>query len=342
MTARSRLLCVLLAASIAAPPHAAFAADPAAPAPPDSSDATTARARDLFSQGALLSRRMQWAEALEMFEEVARLRPHSVVTYNIGVCERALGRYTRARRTFAAFLSAASATTTGDVPAALVDDARSYQRELEELIVHLHVTLRPSDARLAVDGRPLTLERPGVLVAGLAASGAAETPASDDFELILDPGVHVIRASRDGHADAILNRSYPPATRTGLNLELETLPAQLHVESAVPNAVVLIDGRDVGLAPVDLSRPAGTYRVEVQRASFAPYSTSVRLDAGEHASIVARLTPESTPITSKWWFWTGAAAILAGGVVATYALTRPSPQPPPYQGGSTGWVVTLP
>jgi hypothetical protein len=31
--------------------------------------------------------------------------------------------------------------------------------------------------------------------------------------------------------------------------------------------------------------------------------------------------------TKKWWFWAGVAAVVVGGAVATYALTRPAPPP---------------
>jgi hypothetical protein len=31
--------------------------------------------------------------------------------------------------------------------------------------------------------------------------------------------------------------------------------------------------------------------------------------------------------------------LAAGAAVATWALTRPEPQPPPYDGGSLDWVV---
>ncbi|MDO9018448.1 MAG: hypothetical protein Q8S73_42410 [Deltaproteobacteria bacterium] len=38
---------------------------------------------------------------------------------------------------------------------------------------------------------------------------------------------------------------------------------------------------------------------------------------------------EATPITSRWWFWTGAAAVLAGVVVGTYFAVSGSSEPEP-------------
>jgi hypothetical protein len=39
--------------------------------------------------------------------------------------------------------------------------------------------------------------------------------------------------------------------------------------------------------------------------------------------------PEATPITSRWWFWTGAAAVLAGVAVGTYFAVSGSAEPAP-------------
>ncbi len=334
MRGRAHLAFLLVGSLVAGsgPARAETPGDPSSPDAGAAESAATVRARELFSKGAALSHRMQWAEALDAFEQVAQIRSHPVVTFNVAVCERALGRYTRARHTLAEFLRAIGPGGAPDVPASIVEDARSYARELEGLVVHLKVTLVPRDARVAIDGRPLAVEAPGVLVAGLAAPGAGEVAAQDAFELIVDPGTHVIRASRDGHADIVLNPSYAPGVHTELNLRLETLPAELHVESTEPGAIVRLDGRDVGVAPVAVSRPAGVYRVEVEKNEWVTYATTVTLDAGEHANLTARLARESHPITTRWWFWTGAAAVVAGGIAATYLLTRPAAQAPPYQG----------
>src|SRR3954471_1195612 len=62
------------------------------------------QAREAFVQGAALARDAQWGAALASFARSARLRPHAWTTYNIAVCERALGKYVLARRSFAGAL----------------------------------------------------------------------------------------------------------------------------------------------------------------------------------------------------------------------------------------------
>lgn len=64
---------------------------------PQPEDSRTLRAREEFLRGTELVQKAQWAEALGAFERSAKLRPHAITRFNIGACQRALRRYTRAR-----------------------------------------------------------------------------------------------------------------------------------------------------------------------------------------------------------------------------------------------------
>jgi hypothetical protein len=309
------------------------------PAVQSDDDAETQRARELFSTGAAFAKRMQWAEALSAFQEVARLHPHPVVTLNVGICERALGRYTRARATFARVLEA---SRSNEVAPSIVEEVLNYQRELDRLLVHVSFTLSPQPGiHLVVDGRPLTATDRGVFVAGLATEENDDRVQEGTFELVIDPGAHIFHAAREGYTDVVLNRSFPPAFRGDLRVELERLPARVHVDSTVSPALVVVNGTVVGDTPVDVTWPAGSYQLEVRKPGFAPYQSTVLLEAGGHTDLTARLLPASRPITSQWWFWAGAVAIVATGALVTYAATRPTPDPPPYNGGGAGWVAVV-
>jgi len=318
------MLCVPAHAQTSVPASTAPAAD------------GVSQARDLYAQGIELAKKSQWAEALGTFERSLSLRGHPVTLYNIGVCEWSLGRYTRARRVLARSL--ASSPTSDELPPSMAEEARGYLGQIERLLVHVDVELRPADAGIAVDGRPLEAEG-ATMVADLAAPGLGTAPPASTFELVMDPGTRVLTLSRKGFSDVVLHRTFAPGSRSKLPLELARLPGTLHVASSQGHSVVSVDGFDVGVAPVDLSRPAGMYRVVVRRDGFDAFETKVELNPGEQANLQATLVPTKTPITKKWWFWTGAASVLAGGVLLTYAVTRPEPQPPPYERGSTGWLI---
>jgi hypothetical protein len=332
------------AASSSSSPAAASATPPA---PPDADD--TARAREAFVQGTAFVHQAQWAEALSAFERSAKLRPHAVTTYNIGACQRALGQYTLARATLRAALARNEQAGGGELPDGVVAEIEAYTRQIDSLLAVADVTLDPPGAAIAVDGRPLAVDPSAapsagaapVLVAGVRPPGPGEPPPAARFVLVLDPGAHVMTLSRKGYADAVVNRTMLPGSRTTLALALDRLPATLHIVSDPPGAIVTVDGDDVGPAPVDVLRPAGSYRVVVRKAGFVTYEAQVPAQAGQEVDLHAKLPEQHTPLTKRWWFWTAAGVVVAGAAAGTYALTRtpPTPTRPPPDCGGLGWCV---
>src|SRR5258706_9800914 len=77
----------------------AFAQETTTPASAAGEQSDPERARQLYKDGLELVRNAQWAEALAAFEASHELRPHPLTLYNIGACQRALGRYSRALTT---------------------------------------------------------------------------------------------------------------------------------------------------------------------------------------------------------------------------------------------------
>lgn len=322
----------------------AFAPRLAVAAPPaivESADVIEARKQ--FVTGNDLAKTSQWAQALAAFERSAQLRPHPLTTFNMAVCERSLGRLTRARRLFAETIATATREAS-EFPTSRLEEARGYLTTIEAELVRLEVHLAPADASVSVDGRTLVVEAPPgampVATAGLGLPGGIERAPAATFVLVADPGTHFFRVVAKGHADVTVTKVYSAGTRTVLDLELARLPATVHVTSNVVEPIVTVNGADVGLAPVAISRPAGTYRVIVRKAGFDTFDTRLSIAAGQEVDLPARMAQEKTPLTKRWWFWTAIGTALAGGAVLTYALTRESPAPPPYSGGTTGWVAT--
>jgi hypothetical protein len=309
-------------------------------------DPNLSRARTEFARGTELVSSARWAEALAAFEQSDQLRPHAITKFNIGACLRAMGRYTNARIALAEALERTRAHK--ELPAALVKEANAFLLEIDQLVVQVDTTIAPADARIAVDGHPLTLEDPSStdprprVVAGVAPPGAGTRAPASSFVLILDPGPHVFLLSRKGFAAVAVRQSYPPGAKESLDLQLDRLPATLQVASNVPSAVVRVDGLDVGVAPVKLRRPAGEHQLEVRRDGYVTYRSEVLLRPGENVSMRAELARESQSLTSQWWFWTTAAVVVTGVAAGTYYATRPEPEPPPLNGGGLGWVVPIP
>lgn len=108
----------------------------------------------------------------------------------------------------------------------------------------------------------------------------------------IEPGEHVVELHAPGRASLRQTLPLAPGSRTSLRLE---------VASPSPSS-----------PPAPRVEPPPPPRVDPSPAPTTPHP---------------RATP-STPITSRWWFWTllGAAAI-GGAVALTWELTRPVDTP---------------
>jgi hypothetical protein len=288
-------------------------------------EATVTRAREQFVRGGAFVREAQWAEALVAFEQSARLKPHPVTTYNIGACHRAMGQYTRARDSFATSLAENQASGGTDLSPTLAAEIKTYLAELDKLVASVDFTVTPATAQVAVDGRPLE-----------------ETSSRSTLRVQLDPGAHVFVFSRPGFADAVRNETFAPGATITLTIDLGRLPATLHVDSNREGALVTINDTDVGMAPVEVPRPAGRYHVAVKKKGFLSYEVDAVAQPGQRVELTAPLKEDRPALTQKWWFWTVAGVVVAGAAVTTYALTRPAAERPLPNGGGLGWTVKAP
>jgi tetratricopeptide (TPR) repeat protein len=339
--ARLTLLLCLFACVVAGARPSLAAPRPAAPVDPNA-----AEARAAFLEGTGLVEKAQWAEALASFERASKLRPHPVTTYNIGACERAMGRYTRARDRFRAALAENETGGGHLLPESLLTETKGDLGQIDEILAKVAFTIRPDNAAIQVDGRPLGLPEgeagTPTVVAGLREPGPGEPPPAGTFTLVIDPGAHVFSFARKGFSEQIVNKTFEPGKTYNVTLELDRLPATLHIASNREGSIVVVNGSDVGPAPIDLLRPAGDYKVAVQKQGFAKYETQVSLKAGEETDLRAALPEEKKSLVTRWWFWTAAAVVVAGAAVGTYYLTRPAPERESVSGGSLGWKVSVP
>ena len=297
------------------------------------------RARDEFRAGGQLVEQSEWAAALAAFERSLALRQHALTIYNIGVCQRFLGRYTLAVST----LRQALARNEGslELPDLFRDQARAYVDEIDPKLARITITVKQPEATIAVDGRPLAATPSAELVAGVAAPGEGKRVPAPTFVVIADPGSHVLTFQLAGHDTLEVRRDLKPGTTAQLAMSLTEQAAELQIDANRPGSVVRVDEVDVGLTPVTIMRPPGAHAISVAKEGFVTYGASLNLRPGQHTKLAAELPAERTPITKRWWFWTTAAAVLATGAIVTYAVTRPAPEPPAYEAGSTGWIVPV-
>ncbi|MBK6459779.1 MAG: PEGA domain-containing protein [Myxococcales bacterium] len=305
----------------------------------DPEDANVTEARALYEKGSVLGQQSRWADALAAFERSFKLRPHAATIYNVAQCFRATGQYARARATFTEALRWSS--DHGDeLPESLVVASKGHIAEIERLLSRVDITLAPVDATLAVDGAPLVADGPG-WVAGVAPPGVPAKAPGERFTVALDPGTRVFTVARKGFQDVVVRETFAPGAQTKLSLQLDRLPALLHISANRPGALATVNDVDVGPVPLTLRRSAGTYRVRVSANGFVAYETEATVRAGEELDLRAALEIEKTPLTKQWWFWAATGAVVTGVAVTTYAVTRPDPERQALNGGGLGWTVPV-
>jgi hypothetical protein len=293
------------------------------------------RGRAAFARGLSLYHEHKYGDAVVALREAAAARDNAVIQFNIALCERALGHYVEALRA----LNLVARDPAG-LDADALEEARERTAEMASLIVRLAVSVQPAGAALSVDSRSLeSVGEPDSFATAPATRGGDAAPAAAKLTLWLNPGVHIFRASRPGHADALINRTYQVGEHTSLELLLDRLPATLRVESTPHNAIVRIDGLDVGSAPVEVQRAAGRYTISSLLPGFEDFETTVNLTAGERRTVATALKTDEPHLLTRWWFWVAAAAVVGGAGAVTFWATRPDTQPQPYDAGNTGWLV---
>jgi hypothetical protein len=198
-----------------------WAGNAAAQAPPEDSDRVD-QAREAFVLGTNLAKEGEWPEALNAFSRSSALRPHPVTTYDMAYCERAMGHYTRARKLFRQSLSEHEQAVNGTLPSDLLALAKGYLPEVERRLAHAFVQAELDGATISVDSRPLERDSAPsaalVLVAGTRDDRGSEAPPASSFELLLDPGRHLIVLSRPSAPDKVISETFDAGSQRSLML----------------------------------------------------------------------------------------------------------------------------
>jgi hypothetical protein len=196
----------------------------AAPAVTHADDiAKVAQARTAFERGAAFASEERWGDALSAFTESALLRPHATTTYNIGFCERALGRAVRARKHFALALAQDQTAKGAELTPELRAASKKYLEEVRTQIATPTIVV-PPEVTITIDGRPLEAADAGLMLAGTRDPGPGEKVPSGHFVLEIDAGAHeIVIAAPDGR-NKVAHEYFPAATTKELKLDLPPLP----------------------------------------------------------------------------------------------------------------------
>jgi hypothetical protein len=287
------------------------------------------RARELFARGAALAAEERYRDALAAFVQSARLYPHASTTYNIGFCERALGRVTRTRKYLLEALALDTSRAGGELTSAQRATAEQLLAEVGQKIARVRVSVEPETLQLAVDGRPLETSEGGVILAGTLEPDEPQAAPARHFELLLDPGAHVFLIADGRGRRQFLDHRFSSGQNQPILLAIQRDRALIdRAELPAPywngrrvGAVALGCAGAVGLAfGSGFAANAGSLWSDATDA--CPAETRCPDDRGRELSSEARL--HGSLATTSFAI---AAAAFAGGALLWFTAGPTAPEP---------------
>lgn len=234
-----------------------------------------AQARTRFDHGLALYEEGRDEAALAELEEAYRLFPAWQVLFNIGRVHARLGRAVEAADAFERYLVDGGE----EVPADRREEVTSLLREQRSRIARLTVTTNAERAIVVVDGIDV-----------------GEAPMSTPVHLA--GGLHTVGVRADGYDPSQREVRLAGGTERALTFELTRVGealASVRVVSAVPDVVIVVDGREVGRTPLSENIPLapGQHVLEGRREGYV--TARQLLDAAPGQQLDAALTPMEDP-----------------------------------------------
>jgi hypothetical protein len=230
----------------------------------------TAEARRHFKLGIKLYQDTNYPGALAEFEAAYAAKPGAGSLQNVALSQKALFRYREAAATLTQLL-ARHASELSDGEQKAVTEAKS---ELLGLVGSVVVTVEPSEAKVTLDGRPLT-------------------PLEMHEGIDLNVGEHTLVADLPGYAR--LSRVVSLASgqhQLPVELKLKATDAFLNIVSDEPRAAIAVDGVTRAFHEWHGGvKPDADHLIQVFRDGYESYESTVNVALGKTLDVRATLGP---------------------------------------------------
>lgn len=284
-------------------PAASNAAEEAASDTAEEDTPSAAEIAALRERGHAAMKTGRPADALAAYEAVYAATKDPPMLYNMGRAQQALTNYAHASELLAQFKKEAPAELVAKVP---------VDKLLAELAARVHTLT-------------LVCEEAGAEVR-LNDKVVGTTPFAEPLRINAGPTEIEVRKEEFVPFKRRLDLRGGETSALHVELVRADLSGILLVRSPQAGAAVSIDGRSVGQVPVEVPLLAGTHEVLVTKDGFTPSKSRVVVVTGQRREVSIDLA--RTPgLLTRWWFWAGVGAVVAGGV-ASYVMLTTEKDPP--------------
>jgi hypothetical protein len=282
--ARGFLAAMLCAAALSLAAGEAFAA--AAPKQTPASQEAAVR----YQRGIGLYKDGDYSAALAEFRAAYRALPSWEVLYNIGLCERRLFKYGDSVKNLESYLSQGGAR----VPKDRRDAVAKELSEIRALTAQVTISVPGEPADVTIDGEPV-----------------GSSPFKEPF--LLGPGKKIFRAIREGQQPSEKSEEIVSGTQVTVTLAPKVKavePGVLALEAQPKNAVIYVDGKLHGTAPLSVTLEAGGHLITAEAQGYQSYRQEVTLAEGQKREVSIYMDPEVTARKKSF----PVAGVIVGGL----------------------------
>jgi hypothetical protein len=237
-------------------------------------DSLPLEARGHWDAGVALAQRKNWDGARTSFKAAYDISKNPRVLFNIGVAEKELGRYAAALENFKRELAEGKGQLAADEEA----NVRTTIAGLEKFVAQLTINVSEKDAEVFIDNDKVeNAKLPGPLTVQL--------------------GERRVRAVKPGFAEAVESIQLAGGGSGTVTLKLQPLvkTARVNVSVVGPaNAVVKVDGKEVGPAPYagQVIVTADPHQFSAEAPGYVTATQSAIVKDGEVLNLTLQLAAE--------------------------------------------------
>lgn len=275
MTRSARRLALAVSLALVVPP-AVLAVPGSASAQPRKSirDQLPLEARGHWDAGIALAQRKNWDGARASFKTAYEVSKNPRVLFNVAVAEKELGRYAAALETF----KKEQAETKGQLSPDEDKELSAAIAGLEKFVGQLTIDVSEKDADVFIDDEKVD---------------KATLPGPYTVKL----GERRVRAVKPGFQEAVESLQVPPGGKATATLKLQPLvkTSRVNVNVIGPaNAIVKIDGKEVGPAPYAglVNVAADPHQFTAEAPGYVAATQSAIVKDGEVLNLTLQLAPE--------------------------------------------------
>jgi hypothetical protein len=277
---------------------------------PSAADLEAARVH--FMNGVTLANEQRnFSAALAEFQASYKLGHNAAVLYNIGVALQELHQYPEAIDALTHFLEEST-----NAPPDQTASASAIINDLKLLLSDVTLTISPAGAAVVVDGRAV-----------------GKAPLAKPVQLAA--GMHVIEVSSDGFEPQKKSLTTAAQINASLAIALDLIPktGKVRISASVPRATVAIDGKAVGLAPLEVELGGGGHQVEVNAPHYKTNRSELVIAVGQVREVTITLekpvvVKDDSHWYRKWYVWAPIGVLAVGGGIGIYELSSSSSSSP--------------